>query len=256
MFRRYAIENLTIYLVSISAVVSAVSTLGMFAVEAPHLELLLSAHFWHILLYPFALTYSGFLGGWLWLLLYLYMLWNFGSSLEAELGSTRYNIYIFSGIFITTVAQIGFSLIVPYELPPSFLYTSIFLAIAYLHPDSRILLFFFIPVKLKWLGLLLVGFLCFYALQLTLAVHWLFATLPLVTYGNFLFFFASDLLHRLGYRNRRLRKMQPARAFTVHRCVVCGLTENDDPLMDFRYCVECTDHEYCRQHLDGHTHIK
>lgn len=256
MFRRYAIENLTVYIVAVSAVVSATATLGLFAVEAPTLDSLLSSHFWHIFLYPFALTYSGFLGGWLWLLLYLYMLWNFGSTLEAEMGSVRFNIYIFSGIFITTAAQIALSLFVPYELPPSFLYTSIFLAIAYLHPEMQILLFFFIPVKMKWLGWLMVGMLCFYSAQLALSVHWLYLTLPLVTYGNFLFFFSADLLHRLGYRNRKFRKIKSAQTFTVHRCVVCGLTEKDDPQMDFRYCVDCSDHEYCRQHLENHAHVK
>jgi hypothetical protein len=44
----------------------------------------------------------------------------------------------------------------------------------------------------------------------------------------------------------------------MHRCAVCGITEKDNPDMEFRYCVECDggDYEYCMEHLKNHKHIK
>lgn len=68
----------------------------------------------------------------------------------------------------------------------------------------------------------------------------------------------------------RLKRGQRQRAFrqamrenneqvattTFHRCVTCGVTEIDDPAMDFRICDECSSgQEYCREHLNGHTHV-
>jgi hypothetical protein len=43
----------------------------------------------------------------------------------------------------------------------------------------------------------------------------------------------------------------------MHRCTVCGITEKDDPQMDFRYCSTCEgDYEYCIEHLKNHEHVK
>jgi len=42
-----------------------------------------------------------------------------------------------------------------------------------------------------------------------------------------------------------------------HKCTVCGVTEKDNPDMEFRYCMTCEGHyEYCMEHLKNHEHIK
>jgi hypothetical protein len=44
---------------------------------------------------------------------------------------------------------------------------------------------------------------------------------------------------------------------TFHKCTVCGITEKDNPDMDFRYCSKCAgDYEYCMDHLKNHDHMQ
>jgi Zn-dependent protease len=65
---------------------------------------------------------------------------------------------------------------------------------------------------------------------------------------------------RRGQKQRAFRQAVAARgraeaAATFHRCAVCGVTEIEDPRMDFRVCDECANgEEYCREHLHGHRH--
>lgn len=40
-----------------------------------------------------------------------------------------------------------------------------------------------------------------------------------------------------------------------HRCTICGRTERDSPLLDFRVCPDCPHgEEYCSEHLTTHAH--
>ncbi len=44
---------------------------------------------------------------------------------------------------------------------------------------------------------------------------------------------------------------------TIHQCTICGITEKDDPEMEFRYCSKCAGaYEYCSKHLRDHQHIQ
>ena len=44
---------------------------------------------------------------------------------------------------------------------------------------------------------------------------------------------------------------------TKHRCAVCGRTELDDDMLEFRFCSKCEgNYEYCMDHLYTHTHVK
>ena len=41
----------------------------------------------------------------------------------------------------------------------------------------------------------------------------------------------------------------------IHKCVVCGITEKEDPKMDFRYCSKCSGKKcYCENHIRNHEH--
>ena len=44
---------------------------------------------------------------------------------------------------------------------------------------------------------------------------------------------------------------------TKHRCAICGRTELDGDMLEFRFCSKCKgNHEYCSDHLYTHTHIE
>ena len=65
---------------------------------------------------------------------------------------------------------------------------SMFLAFAFLFPDTRLLLFFFIPVKIKWLAWLDIAVFVIGIIQSLLVGSWLGAILPVVALLNFLGF--------------------------------------------------------------------
>ena len=92
----------------------------------------------------------------------LFFYYSIGMSLENTWGAFRYNVYIFMGILSTVVGAFilyavlgggglfGNSLFSTY-----YINMSIFLAFAASYPNERVLLYFFIPIKMKWMGYLL-----------------------------------------------------------------------------------------------------
>ena len=88
-----------------------------------------------------------------------------GISAGAHLGTFRYNVYIFSGILFTVIAVFGlygyFYFRYGVEIPLSsvglvstnYVTMSIFLAFAAIYPDMEVLLYFIIPIKMKWMAI-------------------------------------------------------------------------------------------------------
>ena len=43
----------------------------------------------------------------------------------------------------------------------------------------------------------------------------------------------------------------------LHKCAVCGITDADDPDMEFRYCSKCNGYYcYCMKHINDHVHVE
>lgn len=86
-------------------------------------------------------------GNFLFLLLALYVAYHIGISLEDAWGTTLFTLYYIFGavgaILAGFVSGIGTN---------SYIYLSMFLAFAYLYPDTTFMLFFLLPVKAKWLA--------------------------------------------------------------------------------------------------------
>jgi hypothetical protein len=118
-------------------------------------------------------------------------------------------------------------------------------------------LFFILPVKIKWIALVVwLG----YAYELATGT-WPSRLLVLASVGNFLLFFSRDIGQRM--RTGRRRMAYRAQQFGAandepqarHRCQVCGRTELTNPELDFRYCSKCVGEEcYCPEHLASHVH--
>src|SRR5487761_1803766 len=132
---------------------------------------------------------------------------------------------------------------------------SVFLAFAYLYPNFEILVFFILPVKIKYLALLewIVYFLSF-----TFG-DWMAKAMVLAAVSNFLLFFGKDIFGKVvGGRRRMARSarnlVKPDKPF--HNCAICGANERTHPKMDFRYCTKCAgSYEYCADHLRTHEHV-
>jgi hypothetical protein len=161
-----------------------------------------------------------------------------------------------------------------------YIYWSMFFAFALLNPDMEFLLYFIFPIKVKWLALLDAIFMLYNVFSnIGLGVQYIragmlsyggayfsVAVAILVAMANFLiYFFATRNYRRItpGDIRRRKRFKKQMRqggrdaSGARHRCAICGRTELDNDMLEFRYCSKCDgNYEYCADHLFTHEHIK
>ena len=202
----------------------------------------------------------------------LFVYYQFGRLLESSWGSFRFNLYYLTGLLLTDL----FGLIIGSGVSAVALNLSIFLAVATLAPEMRMLLFFIIPVKIKYLA--------WFDLALTVLMSALYMgsygflsfawLLPIVPIMNYLLFFGRDIRNLLPASMKRRRQSWRAavrrpnvhwadgyRSKTGerpyrHKCTVCGRTDTDYPNLEFRYCSKCSGYYcYCIDHINNHAHI-
>jgi len=246
--RRYAIRNLTLYLVIGQVVFFVLHLSGRFLLDRVVLipALVLAGEWWRLITFLFIppLTNPIF-AFFAWYLFYL-----MGGALEGNWGAFRYNLFLFAGYLIT----VAVSFLMPmYEVTNLFLGGSVFLAFAFLYPDFQIYVFFILPVKMKWLALLTwIG----YAYQFMVGT-WSTRLLVLASVSNFLLFFGRDILWKMKSGNRQMTlkaKQLAGKREAFHRCTTCGVTDLSHPSMEFRYCPECGGLGYCMEHISNHEH--
>jgi hypothetical protein len=188
----------------------------------------------------------------LWAFFFWYLFYLMGTVLENTWGAFRYNAYLLIG-WLATVAM---SFLQPDSAASIlFLQGSVFLAFAYLYPDFQLLLFFILPVKVKWLALLQwIGY--FFVMLFGSAIVQILATAAIC---NFLLFFGHDIFLRIrAGRWRMAQQVRQIRAARTprHTCVTCGVNNLTDPTMGFRYCSKCIGTKcYCETHLRMHEHV-
>lgn len=191
---------------------------------------------------------------WLFIAFALYFLYLMGSAIEEQWGKGRYALFLLIGYLLT----VGVAFLTPYVPATNlFIGTSIFLAFAVLNPNFTIMLFFVLPVQVKWLGLLTGGWFLF-----QFAVGGVATKLSIAAaLGNFLLFLGPELYRTLTSGQRRAvqaRQRQRERETPRHRhrCHICGKTDLTNPEMDFRYCSKCAgDQCYCPDHIRNHEHV-
>ena len=79
----------------------------------------------------------------------IYFYYFIGSTLENTWGTFKFNIYYLCGV----IGLIVSALITGYA-DNFYLNMSLFFAFAALYPENKVLLFYIIPIKIKWLGML------------------------------------------------------------------------------------------------------
>jgi hypothetical protein len=181
----------------------------------------------------------------------LYLFYLMGTALEANWGAFRYNLFL----LIAYLASIASVFIAPDGIATdAYIGGSVFLAFAYLFPDFEILLFFILPIKVKWIALFTWGL---YLFQFATG-DWLERFLILASILNFILFFGAEIFKRLRTGRRRMAKKMAAVASAddaINRCAICGKTEKSDPKMEFRYCPLCAGTPcYCMPHMKDHVH--
>ena len=197
-----------------------------------------------------------------------YFYYWIGSTLEQHWGTGQFTVYFFSGALLSVLYAfvIYFARGVNMQLTGTYVYLAMFFAFAVFFPDLQVLLFFIIPVKIKYLAYLdaalFVGALLTTPFPLNL--------LPVVATLNFLIFCGGELLRRIrrspsrerrsatvNFRREsaRIRREQASQLYK-HKCAVCGRTDTDWPSLQFRYCSRCAGyHCFCEEHINNHIHF-
>lgn len=128
----------------------------------------------------------------------LYFYYLIGNTLENQWGAFKFNVYYLIG----TIGIIIASFIIGYGTNV-YLNYSLFFAFAVLYPDFELLLFFFIPIKIKYLAIIDAVFfaISFILGDLTVKIS------IIVSLINFLIFFGPDFIKKiksdLSYRKTR-----------------------------------------------------
>ena len=132
----------------------------------------------------------------------LFCYYQFGKILESYWGPFRFNLYYLTGLLLTDLA----ALLLGSGADAAALNLSLFLAVATIAPEARVLLLFFIPLKMKYMAWVYLGgtvLSVFLYLRIApfLSFYWL---LPIVPLLNYLLFFGSDVKNILpdALRNR------------------------------------------------------
>lgn len=194
----------------------------------------------------------------------IYFYYMIGSTLERYWGSGPFTVFFFSGIILT--ALYGFAIYfitdISLNLTASYVYLSMFFSFAALFPDMQVLLFFILPIKIKYLAYVDAALFLFGVINTPFPLN----LLPVVAVLNFLIFCGGDLLRVLPRKpsastinfrreSQRIRREQQA-ALYKHKCSVCGRTDTEHPELEFRYCSRCEGyHCFCQDHIYNHIHF-
>ena len=266
-FGRYAIRNLTMYLLAGYAIGYLLSftmpqLLTYFTLEP---ALILKGQVWRLLSWVIIPPNDNIIFVIFMMLLY----YSLGNTLESYWGAFRYNVYIFSGILFTVIGAFIVNGLIGGITGFGSLYStyyinmSIFLACASIMPDYQLLLYGIIPIKMKWLAILDVVLLAVDAVQGGLIIR----IVIIASLLNFIIFFfcnrnlrghsPKQAVRRKKFQKQISRPQNQYAGGAKHRCAVCGRTELDNPTLEFRYCSKCNgNYEYCQDHLFTHEHVK
>ena len=174
----------------------------------------------------------------LFLAFFWYIFWMMSSALESAWGVFRFNVFLLAGIVLSIIGAFLGQFISPSTfivISPYFLYLSVFFAFATLHPNIEFLIFFILPMKVKWLAWFVAVITALSFLGAPSMGHRVAILAPLLNY--FLFF--KDALAQSMQAKRRRKEFEAERQAraeeALHTCYVCGATDKSHPDRDFRY---------------------
>ena len=156
-------------------------------------DLILRGEIWRLITFIFLPP----TGSWLFILLSLYFYYFLGTSLENHWGGARFNIYYAIGVLGNILA--GF--LTGYATN-EYLNLSLLLSFAVLYPDMEIMLFFFLPVKLRWIG----GAWGLYLAYQLIIMPWQYKVALLFSFLPFILFFGKTAWLQLRMDGRRLMR--------------------------------------------------
>ena len=253
-FGNYAVHNITLHIIGAQVLFWALIMMGHIEPTAMVMDggKVLEGELWRMLTFicmppnmrPLFIIFA-------WLIFHL-----LGTTLDAHWGTFKYNLYLFIGFIGSIAACIIPALFVDASalqgiiVDNAYFQGSIFFAFAYLYPNYEFHLFFFLPVKVKWLALL-TGL--FFALSF-ITGGWMTKLLILGGTINFFIFFGQEIY--LNFKTKKKREGSKKQEVVVssepfHQCKKCGIDDVTHPTMGFRYCSKCGK-GFCEDHITNH----
>lgn len=325
-FGKFAIRNLTLYLIMgyiLGYVISMISRIrGIDFVSYITLDpiMILKGQVWRLIswvLIPPS-DYAGFTG-FMFLILMMYCCVSIGTVLERTWGTLKYNLYILGGILFTVIGAfismfvlyysyskqgISFSeFMVYFPIANGFVWKmfstyyinmSIYMGFALTYPENMVRFMFFIPIKMKWLGIIDGLYFAYYlgtgimylingqllgvivicsvaAAIINIFIFWLFNLKRFnpkqaARSAKFKREYNAGANFAAGRSTGQSQSFYSQRnggsnvhmrgaGITKHKCAVCGQSEQDNPDLEFRFCSKCNGaYEYCQNHLFSHVH--
>ena len=280
-FHGRGIENLTIYIIvsyvlGYALMILNPSVLGMLTLNVSKI---LQGQIWRLVTW---VIYPPSTSSTLWFVIaILFFYYPISASLERTWGSFRFTVYIISGMIFTVISAFIFYFITKGVFDPFlngaqfstyYISLSIFLAYALTYPDMRVMLYFVIPIKMKWMAIVYALIVTYDIVRYVMGGAWFMALPIIASLLNFIIFFLSTInlsrynpkeVHRRNQFKRAMGESKTvpfpgsSQGVTKHKCAVCGRTEKDDPNLEFRFCSKCNgNYEYCQDHLYTHIHKK
>ena len=281
-YGKYAINNLSLYIIIayvIGYILQLTGTVDFLRLDPYEI---LHGQVWRIVTWLIVPPSS--LG--IFTIIMLFFYYSLGKALEMTWGAFRYNLYIFSGMIFTLIGAFLLYAFFAYASPNDpqevgyvismyvttyYVNMSIFLVFAALYPNMHVMLYFIIPVKIKWMAYLYAAIMIIDVLSSrALPIIIIRGCILFVSLLNFLIFFIGTRdMNRYSYAERKRqsdfrravnnaeRKEETPTGVKIskHKCSICGRTELDDPDLEFRFCTKCNgNYEYCNEHLFSHRH--
>ena len=266
----FGIRNLMLYVVIGNAAVWLFTMMGAASGSAGILmqalyfwpSRILTGEVWRLVTFIIIPNNTGLLA-----LVFFYFYYMIGHTLEQQWGPGKFTIYFFSGVILTVIYGFLIYFITGMDMAISaeYIYLSMFFSFATLYPDMQVLLFFIIPIKMKWLAIVDAVFFLISIVSTPFPAN----LLPIVALLNYLVFCGEWLFSSLrperrkqrqstvNFKNevRRIRYEQQNKPYT-RKCEVCGRTDTDYPGLEFRYCSRCQGyHCFCIDHINDHIHF-
>jgi membrane associated rhomboid family serine protease len=249
---RYAIPNLILYVVGGMGLVWAMLFVRPDVVERLILDMsaVRRGEVWRLVTFLFIPTTTSMY----FILFNLYFTWWVGSSLEEHWGTFKFNVYYLVGVLATIVAAV-----IAGPQANTYLDYSMFLAFAALFPDVTILLFFILPVRVKWLGIATAAYIAYRGIT---AVDWSTRAAIIASLGNYFLFFSGHWWNVWKSRNLVVRqkarrvefRANSAVPFGERECAICGAKEADGADIRVCSCDKCGGQArtLCLQHARNH----
>ena len=266
---KFGISNLMFYIAVGNVTIYLIDLFGMGGVPLAYFlsfdrYAILHGQIWRLVTFVF-ISESGDLllrgTGIFFVLISAYFYWWIGSLLEREWGTGKFTVFYLGGV----VLNIIYGMLTGYA-SMSYVNLSMFFSFATLYPNMEILLFMILPVKVKWIAWIDAALFAWAVASNLLIGNWVGALLPVVAILNYFIFFRRDFQYLFARTRRRhspqtinfkkaQKELRQRRGY-LHKCAVCGVTDQDDPDMEFRYCSKCNGYYcYCADHINSHTHV-